>query len=164
MHGSVTVSESNRPLLTGIPCSFAEIVEEIVRSSGLSRDITEYRVWMEALQLGWNVSNDVKRFGVTPHLFDECIQELYREGDGFIFETLVYWARPSRQKWAVHALERIILHARERGVDPSQLRALILGDGAGNDSLFMARNGLKVDFFDIPVGKTHDFPRNRLPD
>ena len=72
------------------------------------------------------------------------MRKLYRDGDGFIFETLVFWARPFRQKWIVHALERLVLHARACGTDLSQLRVLILGDGAGNDSLFLAQNGLML--------------------
>jgi len=158
---SPTVSESHW-LLTGIPCSFTEIVEEIICFSGLPREATENRVWMEALQLGWNVANDVKRFRVTPHRFDECMLGLYRDGDGFIFETLVFWARPFRQKWIVHALERLVLHARACGTGLSQLRVLILGDGAGNDSLFLAQNGLNVDFFEVPGSRTHDFAVKRF--
>jgi hypothetical protein len=141
MDCSPTVSESNQSL-TGIPCSFTGIVEEIVRFSGLTREAAENCVWMEALQLGWNVANDVKRFGATPHRFDEHMRGLYRDGDSFIFETLVFWARPFRQKWTVHALDRLILHARACGISLSKLRVLILGDGAGNDSLFLAQNGL----------------------
>jgi SAM-dependent methyltransferase len=162
MRCSHTVSESNQLLLAGIPCSFTEIVGEIVRFSGLPQESAEHRVWMEALQLGWNVADDVKRFRATPHRFDENMRLLYRDGDGFIFETLVFWARPFRQKWTVHALDRIILYARSCGINLSTLRVLILGDGTGNDSLFLAQNGLNVDFFEVPGSKTYQFAVKRF--
>jgi len=51
-----------------LPITFHEIVEEIVQYTGLSRAEVEHRVWMQALEPGWNVLQDVKRFGVTPFI------------------------------------------------------------------------------------------------
>lgn len=117
---------------------------------------------METLQLGWNVANDVERFDVTPHEFDSRMERLYREGDGFIFETVVFWATPVRQKWLSQALDRICQYAAERGVSRSDVHILMLGDGAGSDSSFLAKNGFQVDYFDVPGSATYDFALRRF--
>ena len=54
-----------------VPLMFEEIVNEIVRHTSCSREEVAHRVWMEALEPGWNVLQDVARFGVIPHQHDE---------------------------------------------------------------------------------------------
>lgn len=147
---------------TGIPIAFEDIVNEIVKFTGLSRDEVEHRVWMEAVDLGWNVSQDVDRFAVTPNKYDDRMDRLYREGDGFIFETLVFWAKPERQRWSEQAVERMHSYAARASLKPREVRTLMLGDGTGNDSLYLAANGFSVDYFDVPESKTFDFALKRF--
>jgi len=143
-----------------IPVQFHEIVDEITRFSGLPQSVVEDRTWQEAIDFGSNVRNDVVRFEVTPHQFNDRMEELYRQGDGFIFETLVSWATPGRRKWIEQALERLRkFQARTECPSP---RILMLGDGAGNDSLFLAKHGLCVDYFDFPGSKTYEFAVRRF--
>jgi 2-polyprenyl-3-methyl-5-hydroxy-6-metoxy-1,4-benzoquinol methylase len=162
MHESCPTVELPQSLLVDIPLRFEEIVEEIVRFTRLERKTVEQRVWMEALQVGWNVERDAQRFQVTPHRFDDRMRTLYCEGEGFIFETLVFWAKPSRQKWMLRAFERIKAHAKACRLDLAELRLLVFGDGVGNDSIFLAQNGLNVDFFDLPGSKTYEFAISRF--
>jgi len=145
-----------------LPITFREIVAEIVEHTGLPREEVEYRVWMQALEPGWNVIQDVKRFGVTPFQFDEKMIRLYREGDGFIFDSLVYWSKPSRRLWIQHALERIQLYSDRAGVPLTDLKILMHGDGPGNDSLFLANNGLQLDYYEVPGSKTFEFAVKRF--
>lgn len=145
-----------------LPITFDEIVVEIVRYTGLPRVEVEHRVWMQALEPGWNVIQDVKRFGVTPFQFNEKMIRLYTEGDGFIFDSLVFWSKPSRRLWIQHALDRIRLYADRTGVRIEDLAILMFGDGPGNDSLFLAQCGLKVDYFEVPGSKTFDFAVKRF--
>ena len=145
-----------------LPITFREIVAEIVEHTGLNREEVEYRVWMQALEPGWNVIQDVKRFGVTPFHFDEKMIRLYREGDGFIFDSLVYWSKPSRRLWIQHALERIQLYSDRAGVPLTDLKILMHGDGPGNDSLFLANNGLQLDYYEVPGSKTFEFAVKRF--
>jgi SAM-dependent methyltransferase len=144
------------------PLTYAELVDEIVGLTDLPRAEVEHRVWQEALQIGWNVARDVERFGVQPHVYDANMERLYRDGDGFIFESLVHFARSRRQKWIAQALERVRRCAREAGVAPAELRILALGDGVGSDSLYLAANGCTVEYFDVPGSRTFDFALRRF--
>ena len=145
-----------------LPLTYAELVDEIVGLTDLPRADVEHRVWQEALQIGWNVARDVERFGVQPHVYDANMERLYRDGDGFIFESLVHFARSRRQKWIAQALERVRRCAREAGVAPADLRILALGDGVGSDSLYLAANGCTVEYFDVPGSRTFDFALRRF--
>jgi SAM-dependent methyltransferase len=145
-----------------LPTSFRDIVDEIVRLTDLPREEVEHRVWMQALEPGSNVLEDVRRFGVTPHEYDDRMLRLYRDGCGFIYETIVFWARPMRSSWTHQALERIRLYAERTGRSAEEITILVLGDGAGNDSLFLARQGFRVDYFDVPGSRTYDFAMKRF--
>lgn len=155
-------TQQQEQLSIQLPISFHEIVTEIVQYTGLPRAEVEHRVWMQALEPGWNVLQDVKRFGVTPFQFDEKMIRLYTEGDGFIFDSLVFWSKPSRRLWIQHALDRIRIHAGRLGVSVRDLSILMFGDGPGNDSLFLAKCGLKVDYFEVPGSKTFEFAVKRF--
>ncbi|MBM4273384.1 MAG: class I SAM-dependent methyltransferase [Deltaproteobacteria bacterium] len=145
-----------------IPISFDAIVDEIIKFTGLPIDDVRHRVWMEVLNSGWNVCQDVERFQVTPHKFDEKMINLYNNSYGFIFETMVFWATLYRQKWPEHALERLFVYARKTGVPPEKIRILIFGDGTGNDSLFLASKGFVINYYDIPGSKTFEFALKRF--
>jgi SAM-dependent methyltransferase len=145
-----------------LPLKFDEIVTEIIRYTGLPRTEVEHRVWMEALETGWNVMRDVKRFGVTPFVFNESMIRLYTEGDGFIFDSLVFWSKPSRRLWIEHARERILLYANRSGIAVADLKILMYGDGPGNDSLFLAGCGLQLDYYEVPGSKTYEFAVKRF--
>jgi 2-polyprenyl-3-methyl-5-hydroxy-6-metoxy-1,4-benzoquinol methylase len=148
--------------LIHLPISFQEIVSEIVQYTGLPRPEVEDRVWMQALEPGWNVIQDANRFGVTQFQFDEKMIRLYTEGDGFIFDSLVFWSKPSRRLWIEHALDRIQLYAEQRSIPLENLKILMHGDGPGNDSLFLANSGLHVDYYDVPGSKTFNFAVKRF--
>jgi SAM-dependent methyltransferase len=157
-----TMNSQKAQLSIQLPLTFDEIVAEIIRYTGLPRAEVEHRVWMEALETGWNVMRDVKRFGVTSFVFNEKMIRLYTEGDGFIFDSLVFWSKPSRRLWIEHARDRIQLHANRSGRPIENLKILMYGDGPGNDSLFLANCGLKLDYYEVPGSKTYDFAVKRF--
>jgi 2-polyprenyl-3-methyl-5-hydroxy-6-metoxy-1,4-benzoquinol methylase len=144
-----------------IPLNYQEIVSEIVKFTDLPRSEVEKRVWDQAIGKG-NVVQEAKHFGVTPHQYDDKMQQLYREGYGFIFETLVYWPKAKRQRWIHLAIERISLYAQKNSLAYDEVAILMLGDGTGNDSLELVRNGFKVNYFDFPGSKTYNFATNRF--
>ncbi len=145
-----------------LPLTFEAIVDEIARFTSFSREEIEHRVWMQALDPGWNVLQDVARFGVNPHCYDDNMLRLYRDGDGFIFETLVFWAKPARYHWTQYALARIQLYSERTGIHPEDIRILIFGDGTGSDSLYLAGSGFSIDYYDVPGSRTFDFAMKRF--
>jgi SAM-dependent methyltransferase len=145
-----------------LPVTFQEVVNEIVRFTDLPQLEVEQRVWMQALEPGWNVIRDAERFGVTPFQFDDKMIRLYSEGDGFIFDSLVYWTRLARRLWIEHALYRIKQYAARTKTPLAELKILMFGDGPGNDSIFLACNGLTVDYYEVPGSRTFDFAVKRF--
>lgn len=145
-----------------LPITFHEIVSEIVQYTGLPQAEVENRVWMQALEPGWNVIQDANRFGVMPFQFDEKMIRLYTEGDGFIFDSLVFWSKPSRRLWIQHSLDRIQIYAERTSIPLENLKILMHGDGPGNDSLFLANHGLHVDYYEVPGSKTFNFAVRRF--
>jgi SAM-dependent methyltransferase len=145
-----------------IPGSYDELVNEITECSNFSREEAARRIWMEALNQGWNVMHDVERFGVTPFRYGEQMQQLYQEGDGFIFETMVFGAQENRQQWTKLALERINNYCAQTNQRISDITILMVGDGSGNDSLFLALHGYSVDYFDVPGSRIFNFAMERF--
>src|SRR6266487_6797034 len=139
----LVMNKQEEKLPIHLPITFKEIVAEIVKYTNLPQDEVEHRVWMQALEPGWNVIEDVKRFGVTAFQFDEKMIRLYMEGDGFIFDSLVYWSKPARRLWIEHALNRIRLYSDRVGRPIEDIKILMFGDGPGNDSFFLAKQGCK---------------------
>jgi SAM-dependent methyltransferase len=145
-----------------INSNYKHLVNEIVNLTDLPTVDVEDRLWMEILEMGWNVKQDAKQFNITPHVYDDNMEKLYKEGYGLIFETLLFWARPERQDWIKKALERILLYGKLNNISPEKLSILMLGDGGGSDSLYLVKNGFNVKYFDIPGSKTYDFAIKRF--
>lgn len=145
-----------------IPVQPEEIVEEIVRFTAMSRVEVQDRVEHELAQMGWTVQQDIQRFQVTPHVYDAHMEQLYRESYGFVFATLIFWARPKRQLWIQRAAERIRFHALRLGVRCDEVSILMFGDGSGNDSLQLVREGFRVQWFELPGSKIYDFSLKRF--
>ena len=144
-----------------LPFSYQEIVDELVNFSDLPRQEVEHKVWMQALGEG-TVIQEAKHFGVTPHQYDDKMEQLYKEGYGLIIETMVFWASHERQLWIQQAIERIRLYAQKNNRALDDLAILMLGDGTGNDSLELVRNNFKINYFDIPGSKTYNFATKRF--
>ena len=144
-----------------LPCSYQEIVDELVNFTDLPRHEVEHRVWMQALGEG-TVIQEAKHFGVTPHQYDDKMEQLYKEGYGLIIETMVFWASHERQLWIQQAIERIRLYAQKNNRALDDLTILMLGDGTGNDSLELVKNNFKINYFDIPGSKTYNFATKRF--
>lgn len=143
------------------PGRLNDLVDEIAHCAQIDRSESEAKLWQQIVGPG-NVELDAIRFGVTPHVYDEAMERLYRESDAFIFETLLYGQRAERQAWIEAAYARIERHARELRLPVSALRILIFGDGCGQDTLFLAKRGCRVDYFDIPGSRTFAFAQRRF--
>lgn len=140
----------------------ATVMREIVDCAGHGAEEVRTRWAREAASIGWNVNQDVSRYGVTPHVHDAAMDRLYREGDGFIFETLSYWITPNRQRWSQRGLARLQRHCRSLGIAPAELRLLMLGDGSASDTLLLLGHGFRPHYFDVPGSVTSAFSRARF--
>jgi len=145
-----------------IPLNREAIVSEIEKFTNFSKTEIEYRLGKETENLGWNVLQDAKRLNVIPHKYDDRMALLYHEGDGFIFETMVYWTRFDRRCWIEHAKSRVKLYGLRKGLMPSDVSVLCFGDGTGNDTLELVNNGYTVDYFEVPGSKIYDFAVKRF--
>lgn len=150
------------PSEISIPVRLDEIADEVARHTSLSLAEARDRVERDFAAMGWTVQQDVQRFGVTPHFYDENMERLYRESHGFIFATMVFWARPKRQLWIERAAQRIRLYAQQRGIKPDEVSILMFGDGSGNDTLYLVREGFRVQWFEMPGSKVYDFALGRF--
>jgi SAM-dependent methyltransferase len=160
--GAALGAAGRRPVPLHLPVDFRQLFDEIARFTSMPRDEVEHRVWKQALEPGSNVAEDVARFGVTPHRYDARMEQLYREGDGFIFETMVFWATSTRRKSSNLALERLRRYAERTGRPAHDVDILMLGDGTGNDSLLFASHGFRVHYFEVPGSRIYDFAMGRF--
>lgn len=145
-----------------IPLNKEEICGEICRFLDCRIDEVRLRVDNEFNSLGWNVCEAVKEFKVTPHMYDIQMEQLYKESDAFVFETLVFWASEMRQKWIMSALKRIDRYVVKTDKRHENIEILMIGDGSGNDSILLANNNYSVTYFDVPGSKTYDFAVKRF--
>ncbi len=140
--------------------SLAELVNEIASFTREPEGTVRERLWEEVFASGTNVIREAERLGVTPHVFNDAMLRLYKEGDGFIYETLVYWQNRHRVQWTERAIQRIRLYSQRNSVP--EPRVLILGDGTGSDSLYLWRAGIHADYFDYPGSRTYEFAMHRF--
>ena len=139
-----------------------EIVEEICAVTGKPRAEVAARVEAERQSCGANVCDDARRLGVTWHVFDAAMERLYRETDGFVFETMVFWSSGSRPEWIARAEERLALRCRADGLAREDARVLVWGDGTGSDSIALAGAGFRPDVLEYPGSRTFEFLSRRL--
>jgi len=137
-------------------------MREISDWGPLAPEEVQRRWRAETAMLGANVLEDVARFGVVPHQYDAAMERLYRESVGFIFETLCYWITPDRLAWSERAAAWLGRYCRERNLAPADLRILMLGDGAGSDTLLLTALGYRPSYFDVQGSRTSDFAAFRF--
>jgi SAM-dependent methyltransferase len=139
-----------------------EIVDEICAVTGWPRAAVASRVEAERRACGANVCADARRLGVTWHVFDAAMERLYRETEGFVYETMVFWSSGSRPEWIARAEERLALRCREDRITREDARVLVWGDGTGSDSIALARAGWRPDVLEYPGSRTFEFLERRL--
>lgn len=148
-----------------IPSSLAfdAIVDEISSLTGLDRPVVQEKVWAEALNNGINVIEDARSYGINPHVYDERMETLYREGYGFIFETMVEGCRLGKREVMRALNERVRVHSERSG--NRALKLLMLGDGCGSDTLQLVstfRDRVDPWYFDVGKSKTFEFAKKRF--
>jgi len=146
-----------------VPTSFNELVEEISDLTGLPVEVVQKKVWLEALQPGYNVTEEARNFGIDFHIYNEKMENFYKETYGFIFESTVEFCRPGKQKVLQTIKERIEKYI-ENNKD-ERINILMFGDGVGSDTIYLYsfyRDYANFFYFDIPGSKTFDFAIKRF--
>ncbi len=80
---------------------------------------------------------------LKPHIWQERLNDFYRESDAFLFETLVWNRLPLKNEIRSWIGEFI------QGDSRGPIRILTFGDGLGIDSLYLAQAGHAVDYFEV---------------
>jgi 2-polyprenyl-3-methyl-5-hydroxy-6-metoxy-1,4-benzoquinol methylase len=121
------------------------IVAEIVSFTAYKELEVWKRACFEMLRTGYNVEMRARQYGVTPHVFDDKMIELYRNSDGFIFETLLETLNAFRMKKWLNIVNFVLAETH----DASSMRILIYGDSVGSDSIFLKYLGYDVYYHDF---------------
>ena len=110
----------------------------------------------ELLITGWNVCKASKEYGVTPHVFNENMLNLYKNSDAFIYECTIggiEFDKINKDKFIVNYINE--------NYSKKRLYILCYGDGIGLDSQTHAENGHHVTYFDFE-GSTSNFAQHRI--
>ena len=147
--------------------SYDDLVKEISELTGLDRNLVKDRVWKEALQRGRNVYEGALKFGIDFHIYNEKMENFYRQTDSFIFETAVESCRPEKKDLLLKMGERIenYLEKKRSSGRNDPLPLLMFGDGAGDNTLYLwnrFKEEVELFYFDIPGSKTYDFAVKRF--
>lgn len=143
--------------------AFDAVVNEISELTGLEKTLVRKKVWAEALDNGVNVCEEALTYNVTPHIYDESMETLYREGYGFIFETMVEGCRHLKHLVQQVLSQRIRAYGERNGLE--SIKVLMLGDGCGSDSLYLASTfGEQIElwYFDVGDSRTYEFAQKRF--
>ena len=92
---------------------------------------------------GINVARDFKKANLTPYTWSPALGDFYKNTDAFLYE-LVIW-NLNRLKRRMRRRLANFLHSPKKHPN-----VLIIGDGLGCDSLYLAQSGYNVTYFELP--------------
>ncbi len=146
-----------------VPYSFQELVDEISELTGIDRKVVEQRVWLEALLAGYNTFQDAIKRRLNFHIYNVEMEFFYKESDAFIFETMVEFCRPLKQKVINDVKDRIGKYLAN--CKSQKAKILMFGDGSGSDTMFLYsfyKDRADFFYFDVPGSKTFEFFQKRV--
>jgi len=145
-----------------MPETFMELIDEIDEMTEIHREEIKERVWNEALNPGWNVMNDATEFNIDFHIYNDKMENFYRESYGFVFETYLESIRCGKRR-VMELIESRITEYLGR-VNDREIKILMLGDGIGCDltRLYSEFKQAKFFYYDVPGSKTYDFAIKRF--
>ncbi|MFN8705403.1 MAG: hypothetical protein ACK50J_01890, partial [Planctomyces sp.] len=121
-----------------------ELIRLIADVSGESETTVIRRLLDEERNIGTNVRNDLRAANVTPHIWSDELIEFYRTTRSFLYETAV-WNRAPLKLQMRDWMGRF-LHRKAPG---RKLRILSFGDGLGFDSVYLAKAGHDVTYYEV---------------
>lgn len=144
--------------------SFNDLVNEITEFTGLNKEDVREKIWMEALNPGWNVKKDAIKFGINFHFYDQKMEDFYKQSYGFIYETSVEAYRNGKQNVLKVIESRIRNYITNKKEEGQKINLLMLGDGIGQDTSYFYNlfDNCEFFYFDVPGSKTYDFAMKRF--
>ena len=125
--------------------NYADLVDVLCDVLNRTKKEVHEMLFYEALEIGWNVSRASKTFGVTPHIYNSRMQNLYQQSDAFVFELLVTHSIPYCREIDRRVSEALTCHFN----GARDLQILVYGDGVGTDSLRLQASGYNVSYFEF---------------
>lgn len=107
----------------------------------------------ELLETGSNVNKDCKIYGVTKHVFNDQMLNLYKNSNSFIFELLISASKKekiNKDTYVTNYISNVFKSKKEN--------ILCYGDGIGLDSIMSTMAGFKTTYFDVD-GLTSNFAK-----
>jgi SAM-dependent methyltransferase len=86
---------------------------------------------------------DLREWGIEPYVWTPRLREYYEQTDSYLFGSVVW----NRNRYKTQLREWIGEYLA--GSVPHACRVLIVGDGVGFDSLYLAQCGYRVSYFEI---------------
>ena len=124
----------------------AVIADEIIQFTGQNPLDIWRRLALELDHPCSNVIEETKRFGVTPHVFDDAMARFYHESDGFIYESIV----ESRNRYRIGKWRSMVDFINANKLRPAaETTILMYGDSVGSDSICLKRLGYDVIYHDF---------------
>ena len=121
-----------------------ELIRLIADVSGESEITVIRRLLDEERCIGTNVRNDLRASNVEPHIWSDELIQFYRTTRSFLYETAVWNRAPL--KLQMRDWMGKFLHRKAPG---RKLRILSFGDGLGFDSVYLAKAGHEVTYYEM---------------
>lgn len=102
---------------------------------------------------GSTVARALREAGIAPYTWSDDLARFYEKTDAFLYE-LVIW---NLNRIKIGMRQAVAKHLEKRQSGP--LQVLNIGDGLGIDSVYLARAGHQLTYFEVP-GFSEAFARN----
>lgn len=129
-------------------------VSELTQQSPASVEARLRREWE---QIGVNVATDLRKYNVEPYKWSNELAEFYSKTDAFLYELIIWNLNRRKQRMR----KRVGTYLYEN--IGQQLDILSIGDGLGVDSVYLARAGHRITYFELP-GYTRSFAQKLFED
>ena len=128
----------------------SELVDLIAEVSGEPRGVVIQRLMDEEECLGTNVRRDLKEAGVPSHVWSDAMIEFYRTTRSFLYETVAWNRAPLKLEMRTWIGNFLAERASGRS-----LKVFSFGDGLGFDSVYLAKAGHNVTYFEVSEECVH---------
>jgi hypothetical protein len=119
------------------------LIARITEVTGDSTATARHKLYEEELKPGGYVCRDMLARGIAPYVWSPELSAFYEENNGFLYGSIAWNRRDQKlamREWIAQFLAAYQTRSQ---------RILCFGDGPGFDSLFLARCGHDVHYFEV---------------